>query len=86
VTPSRCPACRQSIPVTPVRICSLCKNQIVRHDKWCFGQDGRVRHRHCDNPGDYFPPEIRKAYVRLKGKGREAAAWEVLRRWRAAHQ
>ena len=80
----RCPTCRQSIPVTPVRICSLCKQQIVRHDKWCFGPDSRVRHRHCDNPDDYFPRKVREAYQRLKTAGKESAAWQVLVAFRKA--
>lgn len=74
--------CRQSVPVTPVRICSLCKQQIVRHDKWCFGLEGRVRHRHCDNPGDYFPQAVREKYHKLKRAGKDSEAWQVLVRYR----
>lgn len=83
MTGDRCPTCKQSVPLAaPVRVCSLCKQQIVRHDKWCFGKDGRVRHRHCDNPDDYFPARVRQQYNALRGAGRDDAAWQVLVRYK----
>ena len=31
------------------------KRQPPRHEKWQIGPDGRIRHRHCDNPEHYHP-------------------------------
>lgn len=79
----RCPTCgqRTPLPVVAVRICFKCGRQIVRHDKWVF-EGSRIRHRHCDNPGDYYPPDVRKRYDELHAKGKERAATAVLEEYR----
>lgn len=79
--PVRCGTCGQRVPlpVVAVRICYVCKRQIIRHDKWVFDKS-RIRHRHCDNPDDYFPPDVRREYARLHALGRESEASHVLRK------
>ena len=52
----RCPCCRKPYNETNSRrVCRKCKMQIGSHDKWFFADDGRVEHRHCDNPESYKP-------------------------------
>ena len=46
-------------------------------DKWCFGKDGRVQHRHCDNPGDYWPPKQRIEWCLSKGLNPHAFPYNV---------
>lgn len=49
-----CPTCGQLLPnARGKRMCAACGKQIVRHDKWFFGGDGRPRHKDCSNPAGY---------------------------------
>lgn len=50
-----CPTCGQPIVTGPKRICADCGRPILRHDKFAFGRDGRVRHRVCLEPTQYAP-------------------------------
>lgn len=52
---SRCPTCGAFVfePKRPKRICHLCKRPIVRHDKFYFDTESRVRHWDCNNPTAY---------------------------------
>jgi len=46
-----CPTCGQIWPsARGKRMCSGCRKQIRRHDKWYFGADGRPRHKDCEHP------------------------------------
>ncbi len=76
-----CPNCCHQFDTSQVksgkRICSECKKPIGRHDKWFFRPDGRIQHRHCDDPEQYVKKSINPqqtiAYAedmaRLDGKG-----------------
>lgn len=44
----------------PKRICTACNRPIGLDHKWTF-VDGRPRHRHCDNPDDYYTKAERAA-------------------------
>ena len=78
---SRCPHCRRpsAAPWKPVRVCSRCSRMIGGGDKWCFGKDGRVQHRHCDNPSDYWPPKQRIEWCLSRGLNPYAWPYNVLR-------
>lgn len=59
----RCPTCQQPVAHSHLRVCTLCGDQIARHDKWFFTEDGKLRHRHCKYPTSYLTPrEYVKAY------------------------
>lgn len=53
-THDRCPTCGKPIdnPIAK-RICCLCKSSILKHHKYFINGDGRLQHRHCDNPESY---------------------------------
>lgn len=75
----RCPTCRQRIGTTPVKVCAACKRPMKRPDKYVFNAQGRIQHRHCDNPTDYFPKAARERYHELRRQGKEAEAWAALK-------
>lgn len=54
---THCPTCGQRIVKAARRVCADCGKTIARHDKYFFGEDGRVRHRLCDNPKSYVPEQ-----------------------------
>ena len=54
---THCPTCGQRIVKVARRVCAHCSKTIARHDKWFFGEDGRVRHRICTDPTSYVPEQ-----------------------------
>jgi predicted amidophosphoribosyltransferase len=51
----RCPTCHRPWDASKHagRVCAGCGRQILRGHKFSFGEDGKVRHRHCDRPDSY---------------------------------
>lgn len=50
---THCPTCGQSIVKAAKRRCADCGKPIGTRHKYFFGEDGRVRHRVCENPTSY---------------------------------
>lgn len=52
-----CPTCKRRLGEVNPRVCAKCSERITRHHKYRFREDGRIEHRHCDNPEAYLPRE-----------------------------
>lgn len=57
ISSDHCPTCKRKFSTsTPkLRVCAACEKPITRHHKYRFRDDGRIEHRHCDNPEAYLP-------------------------------
>ena len=75
----RCGDCREVIPPPkPQRICYLCQKPMGRHDKYFVDPlevkysglwitVSAFRHRHCDNPTDYWTRKERLKWFKENG-------------------
>lgn len=50
---THCPTCGQKIVKAARRACADCGKPIAGRHKWFFGDDGRARHRICEEPDAY---------------------------------
>lgn len=57
-----CPTCRRPFEAQKVtrRVCAECGQPISNHHKWRIWPDGRLRHRHCDDPTAYLTAAQRR--------------------------
>jgi hypothetical protein len=55
---------KKPILYMPKRVCCECNKQIVKHHKFYYGEDSKVRHRCCERPesyGDQIPGTIKES-------------------------